>query len=155
MRYKTLTFLFVLLLFTSPLSAYQERNLLSDNWDEEALSGLILPPGEWSPYPSIDQRASWENLPEGIKIACIKAGEEALDFKWPTLPATVFMEFHLNGNRSNYQDIRGARRYALSDLVLAELIENKGLLVLSIAIILLILVLSSFLTSVFVVKLKQ
>jgi Heparinase II/III-like protein len=126
MRYKTFTFMFILLLFTSPLLALQERNLLSDNWDEKALSGVILPPGEWSPYPSIDQRASWENLPEGIKKACIAAGEEALGYDWPTLPATVFMEFHLNGNRSNYQDIRSARRYALSDLVLAELIENKG-----------------------------
>ncbi len=126
MRYKTFTFLFALLLFTSSLSAYQDRNLLSNNWEAEALSGVILMPGEWSPYPAIDRREAWENLPEAIKKACIAEGEKALDFEWPNLPATVFMEFHLNGNRSNFQDLQNARRNALSDLVLAEMIENRG-----------------------------
>ncbi len=126
MRRKKITLILVLLAFSSPLFAYQERNLLSSNWDSDTLSGVILAPDEWSPYPSIDKRSSWENLPERVKAACIAAGEKALDFKWPSLPATVFMEFHLNGNRSNFQDLQNARRYALSDLVLAELIENQG-----------------------------
>ncbi len=126
MRYKTFTLLLVLSILSSPLVAYQERNLLSNSWDKDALSGVILPANQWSPYRPITERETWENLPDPIKAACVKAGEKALDFEWPNLPATVFMEFHLNGNRSNYQGIRSARRYALSDLVLAELIENKG-----------------------------
>lgn len=126
MYYRIILCVLLSLTLSSPLLAYQERNLLSNAWDEEALSGVILSPGEWSPYPGIEKRAAWENLPEGIKDACIKAGEEALDFGWPNLPVTVFMEFHLNGNRSNFQGLRNARRHALSDLVLAELIENRG-----------------------------
>ncbi len=113
-------------ILSPPLFAYHERNLLSNDWDNENLSGLILAPDEWSPYPSIEKRMAWENLPEKVKEACIAAGEEALGYEWPNLPATVFMEFHLNGNRSNFQDLQNERRHTLSDLVLAELIENKG-----------------------------
>lgn len=118
----------VLLFFvpSSSLLAYQDRDLLSSTWNEEALSGVILTPGDWSPYPTIERREAWENLPEGIKRNCIAAGEKALDFKWPNLPATVFMEFHLDGNRSNFQNLQNDRRNALSDLVLAEMIENQG-----------------------------
>lgn len=37
-----------------------------------------------------------------------------------------FLQFGENGNRSNYQNIRGERRKALSELVTGELLERKG-----------------------------
>ena len=126
MRYTKFILLLVMFSLTAPVIAYQERNLLGGSWDKEALSGVVLAAAEWSPYRPVTEREAWERLPDSIKSACVSAGEEALEFEWPNLPATVFMEFHLNGNRSNYQDIQNARRHALSDLVLAELIENRG-----------------------------
>ena len=126
MYYRIILSVLLSFALSSPLFALQERNLLSRNWGADSLSGVILAPGEWSPYPSIENRSAWENLPEKIKKACIAAGEEAVGYDWPSLPATVFMEFHLNGNRSNFQGLQNARRNTLSDLVLAELIENKG-----------------------------
>ncbi len=124
--YRIILCVLLSLTLSSPILAYQERNLLSNTWNEEALSGVILSPGEWSPYPGIEKREAWEGLPEQLKKSCIEAGVKALDFEWPNLPVTVFMEFHLNGNRSNFQGLQNARRHALSDLVIAELIENQG-----------------------------
>ena len=120
-----LTGLVSCILATSALG-YEARNLLSGYWDPEKISEIILSPGEWSPYPSIGEREAWEGLPGDLKGAFIRAGEEALEFEWPNLPATVFMEFHLNGNRENFQGLQNDRRHALSALVLAELIENRG-----------------------------
>jgi hypothetical protein len=42
------------------------------------------------------------------------------------LPASLFLQFARNGNRSNYQDVRTARRNTLQNLIIAECLENKG-----------------------------
>ncbi|MFT5368888.1 MAG: hypothetical protein ACI8V2_003861 [Candidatus Latescibacterota bacterium] len=92
----------------------------------DRLENILIPQSQWQPYPTIQDRDAWASLPDAVKNAHIKAGEEALGYTWPSLPASLFLQFARNGNRSNYQDVRTARRNTLQNLIIAECLENKG-----------------------------
>ncbi|WP_020616193.1 heparinase II/III domain-containing protein [Paenibacillus daejeonensis] len=77
-------------------------------------------------YPSIDDRQAWEALPEQVRNVWLSQGEEYLGYTWPVLPATLFMEFLRNGNRTRYENISFDRRKALTALVMAECLESQG-----------------------------
>lgn len=56
----------------------------------------------------------------------MRRGEEALNSRWTFLPASVFLQFVRDGNRSNYERLVRSRRERLEALVLAECLEGKG-----------------------------
>ena len=87
---------------------------------------MLAPYGAWDPYPTIEERETWDALPESLRERLLAAGEALLNHDWPALPATLFLEFARNGNRSRYEAVHFARRYALRDLVLAECVEGEG-----------------------------
>jgi hypothetical protein len=103
-----------------------ERRLLSSVWPLEKLQRALLPREQWHPYPPAAERAPWEALPLDIRASALEAGEEALSGPWPSLSATLFLEYVREGNRSRYEGARNARRNRLRDLTLAECIEGKG-----------------------------
>jgi heparinase II/III-like protein len=76
--------------------------------------------------PQIQDRTQWEALPKQEKEHFIKKGEAFLDYQWPFLPAVSYMEYKINGNRSNFENLYFKRRHALGYLAIAECIENKG-----------------------------
>ncbi|MBN1877411.1 MAG: heparinase II/III family protein [Anaerolineae bacterium] len=86
----------------------------------------LLAKDKWHPFPTRAEREAWTALPADAREAKIALGEALLDYDWPSLPATLFLEYARNGNRSNYEAVRYARRYALRDLVLAECMEGQG-----------------------------
>ena len=92
----------------------------------EQLIAHLIPKDTWHPFPTVDERQAWETLPDDLRAAHIAQGETLLGHVWPTLPATLFLEYARNGNRSNFQDVRYARRHALRDLVVAECMEGQG-----------------------------
>lgn len=72
-------------------------------------------------FPTIEDREFWDAFPDDDVI---KQAEAALDFDWPIIRATEFMEFKKSGKRietNNY-----LRRQHLVLFALAELKENKG-----------------------------
>jgi hypothetical protein len=104
----------------------EQRNILTGSTSPTTLSRDIIPLGDWHPFPKASERDQWNTLPEELRNAYIKRGEQSLEYEWPNLPATVYLEFSQNGNRSNYQSIVGRRRRARMNLVLAECVEGKG-----------------------------
>ena len=114
-----------LVLSISPANA-QKRNLLTGKYSLEEVQDNIIPQNIWKPYPKVEDREEWETFPDKIKNYYIINGEEALDYKWSPLPATIFMEFNINGNRSNYQALFFERRSNLAKLVMAEMMEGQG-----------------------------
>ncbi len=74
-------------------------------------------------YPTVDDRAFWE---EFQNPDCIKEAEREIDFAWPTIKATDFMEFKKSGNRVIMENPHFARRDHLTLFAIAELQENKG-----------------------------
>ena len=56
----------------------------------------------------------------------IKAGEAFLGKPYEPLPATLFLEYARNGNRSHWEAVQFGRRTHLRTTVLAECMEGKG-----------------------------
>lgn len=69
--------------------------------------------------------ASTELIPAKMEHI-VKRAESYLDAVIPILPASVFLEFTRNGNRSNYEGMCFNRRSMALTLALAEAYERKG-----------------------------
>jgi hypothetical protein len=97
--------------------------MLTEKYSKDMLKSSLV--DEWHPYPTAGERNGWEALPEQIRKSYIERGEGALDFDWPTLSASLFLDYARTGNRTRYQTERNKRRSALGDLVIAECMEGK------------------------------
>ncbi|HON92674.1 MAG TPA: heparinase II/III family protein [Sedimentisphaerales bacterium] len=118
-----------LLLVSSFLTAPavgQGRFKLRELYPQEEVAKVLIPRQQWRPWPTWSDRRAWENLPESVRKDLIANGEQYLKYQWPSLPATLFLEFAREGNRSRYEREHFARRYALTNLVIAECVEGKG-----------------------------
>ncbi|RPI23687.1 MAG: hypothetical protein EHM61_19125 [Acidobacteria bacterium] len=117
--------LLVLSLFVSvvPLRA---DGLISSQVTEQTLEQSLLPAAAWKPYPKASDRAAWNKAPEVIRQRVVEEAAKLAGTQWPALPASVFLEYVRNGNRTNFERLRNDRRLKLGTLVMAEVFENKG-----------------------------
>jgi hypothetical protein len=70
--------------------------------------------------------APWQALPDELKTAVVSAAEKQLGANWPSLTASLFLQYAREGNRSRYESVRRARRDRLTLAALAECIEGRG-----------------------------
>ena len=112
--------------FSPATQPMRRRNLLAAGWPQGRLSAVLAAPGKWRPFPRCDERGAWEALPADVRRQSVAAGEHHLGQPWPSLPATVFLEFRRTGNRSHFEQLQFTRRRRLSELVLAECVEGRG-----------------------------
>lgn len=82
-------------------------------------------------FPAISQRAEWDAVRKTLqgrkfRSEVVKNAEKMLEEPIMVLPATLFMDFVRNGNRTRYQELYFARRKRLETLFLAEAFEYKG-----------------------------
>ncbi len=89
------------------------------------LSGALLPPGEWHPYPKAGDKG-WSAVPQQVRESIVARADAVNSSRWPAMLATDELEFKRNGNRSRFEAISFGRRDRLGDLVLAECILNSG-----------------------------
>lgn len=99
--------------------------MLSQLHSESDYKDLLLSSDQWHPYPRLSDREPWESLPQDVRKSFIQRGEGHLGSEWPTLPATIFLQFARDGNRSNFEKISFERRSRLLKLVIAECTEGK------------------------------
>ncbi len=92
----------------------------------EDLEKIVIPLKDWHPYPTYSKPEGFEKIPETVRQAYIKSAEKELDKEWPLFPATIFLEFVRNGNRSNYERLSFNRRKRLATFVLSETFERQG-----------------------------
>ena len=90
------------------------------------IARLLVPHDRCRPCPTADDREAWLSLPEALRAEVVGLGESHRQQPWPPLPATLFMEYRREGNRSRYEREHFARRAALSALVVAECAEGAG-----------------------------
>ena len=102
------------------------HNLLSATYSETFLSGKLIAPGAWHPYPNWSERDAWDAVPGDIRTAIVARAEADQKAGWKALLATTFLEFNRNRNRSHYEADSFGRRAKLQHLVLAECLEGKG-----------------------------
>lgn len=105
--------------------------MLTTRYDLDTVRRSLLPLEEWRPFPQAADRDAWQALlasPLNRERRGFLVGqaEAFLGQPWPSLPATTYMEFVRNGNRSRYEQPYFARRRRLGMLVLAECFEAQG-----------------------------
>ncbi len=127
---KYLAILFAFLFFSFSLTTASEkqndRTPLAPTWPLEKLEKIIIPGKDWHPYPTFSEPDGFEKIPENIRKAYIQEGEKALNGEWAPLPASIFLDYVRNGNRSRFEHLSFSRRSRLANLVLAEVFERKG-----------------------------
>jgi hypothetical protein len=118
-------------LLAMPVMGFGQTNvrkldLLAYVWPAARLAEVLTPRQRFHPFPTISERAAWEDLPADARAALLAAGEKQLSTPWEILPASLFLEYRRTGNRSHYQEAYDRRRQKLQDLVIAECMEGKG-----------------------------
>ena len=100
--------------------------MLSERYPLDKLRTVLLPRAEYRPFPTVADRGDWEGILASVREAHLARGESLLGYSWPSLPATLFLDYVRNGVRSNYERESFARRNGLRDLVVAECLEGNG-----------------------------
>lgn len=121
------TVLCILLMLTTTMFAYTERNLLQNSVTKEQLKEALIMNGEWVPYPAYSDREGWNSLlNDEDRQTLINAGEKMLDYRWQVIRATDYLEYERSGERNIMQNPYEANRKAINMLMMAELAEGKG-----------------------------
>ncbi|HLA39080.1 MAG TPA: heparinase II/III family protein, partial [Candidatus Glassbacteria bacterium] len=107
-------------------TAQQNAPVLADLYGPSFLRQNLIAIGDWKPFARYEDRDFWRSLPEAARKVQVARAEESLGKPWPELPASLYLQFSINGNRSNYEEPYFARRDRLADLVIAEMIEAEG-----------------------------
>jgi len=118
--------LLMIVVLCSTAVGREGRFRLAELYPQEKIAKVLIPRDQWHPWPRWDERQAWEGLPQVVREDLLANGEKYLGYDWPALPATLFLEFARNGNRSRYERQHFARRRALTNLVIAECVEGKG-----------------------------
>ncbi|MGC9342400.1 MAG: heparinase II/III domain-containing protein [Bacteroidales bacterium] len=108
------------------LTIAQERNLLTSSYGIEFLKNNVLTAEDYKPFPPAGD-PEWKNvLSDNQIMEIVQDAEELLDYDYPVLKASLYLDFVRNGNRSRFQEVYSDRRRVVEKLIMAEIIENKG-----------------------------
>jgi hypothetical protein len=126
---KTKTFftLLFLIFFVSSIHAEltnKERNILAKEAKELDLTKNLVNDLSWLKTPDYYNRQFWNSLPENIRKEYLEKAESYLNYDWPVVKATDYLEFIRSGARR--QEVYSACSNALTGLVMGELVEGKG-----------------------------
>jgi hypothetical protein len=117
-------------LASAPLCALAEpapaRRLLEHKAKSIDLARVLLSADAFRPYPRLADRAAWTALPAEQRRLFVAEAEKQLGTGWAVLPATRFLDYVRDGDRSRYESLLFSRRGKLADLVLGELVEGRG-----------------------------
>jgi hypothetical protein len=121
---KNLVFIILLTCFSVNGFSYENRDLLQQEAKETNLAQALVNDFSTLEFPDYTNREFWNNLPETIRREYIQGAEEYLEYDWPVVKATDYIEIIRSGDRR--QGAYAAPRAALVALVMGELAEGKG-----------------------------
>lgn len=121
-----LTLLLIAVSLFSLSSEAQERNLLTSRYDISFLKENIQNRESYRPFPAAGNEIWKQVLPEDFREEIITEAETLLDFEYPVLKASLYLDFVRNGNRSRFQRVYSKRRSVVETLIMAEILENKS-----------------------------
>ena len=116
-----------LLLILNPAIArgqIKERNILSNAARTIDLNKSLITDYSWNKLPDYKNRQFWQNVPANLRDEYISKAERYLDYNWPVVKATDYLEYIRSGDRR--QGAYSAPSNALNSLVMGELTEGKG-----------------------------
>jgi len=102
----------------------KERNILAGEAAKIDLAKFLITDNSWNVSPGYKNRKFWESVPPKLREDYIKEAERWLDYNWPVVKATDYLEYIRSGDRR--QEVYAEPSRALNALVMGELIEGKG-----------------------------
>ncbi len=82
---------------------------------------------EFQPFPKINDRFFWDHLSDNILEHFEPQKADYIDYDYPILPMSKFMDYKRHGNRVEYESTYFERRRRLNTAVLLECIYNNDL----------------------------
>ncbi len=104
--------------------SYEKRDILQKESQKIRLSEVLVKDFSELGFPDYKSRDFWNNLPDIIRKQYIEGAERYLDYNWPVVKATDYLEIIRSGDRR--QGAYSAPSNALQSLVMGELVEGKG-----------------------------
>jgi hypothetical protein len=120
---KIIIFFLLSCMATQGFSA-EKRDILQKEANEVGLANVLIKDFSETGLPNYKDRDFWDKLPEDLKKQYIIEAEAKLDYDWPVIKATDYLEIIRSGDRK--QGVYSAPRSALTALVMGELVEGKG-----------------------------
>jgi hypothetical protein len=102
----------------------ETRDVLQKEAQEIGLSQALIKNFSEIGFPDYHDRTFWNNLHAGFRKQYIEEAEKTLDYNWPAVKATDYLEIIRSGDRR--QEVFAAPYAALMALVMGELTEGKG-----------------------------
>ncbi len=121
---KKLLILLALTGLTFSAFSMEKRDVLQKEAKEIGLENALIKSFSELDIPNYKSRDFWNNLPGALKKQYIEEAENALEYNWPVVKATDYLEIIRSGDRR--QSVYAAPRRALVALVMGELAEGKG-----------------------------
>lgn len=121
---KKLSLLLLLSIFVISSFSQEKRNLLQKEAEQINLAQSLVKDFSTLQFPGYNSRSFWGNLPSNLREQYIEEGEKYLDYDWPVVKATDYLEIIRSGDRR--QEVYAAPRSALLALVMGELVEGEG-----------------------------
>jgi len=100
--------------------------MLTEMMSDRDLLTALQPGTAWCTYPRLADREFWKSLDAEDCGSLIGLAEATLEQPWPAIPATRWLDFARDGNRTRHQELHFGRRARLVDLVLAECLKAEG-----------------------------
>ncbi|MCE4563991.1 heparinase II/III family protein [Maribellus sp. CM-23] len=121
---RNLVVFIVLISFSLHGFAEEKRDLLQKEATKIDLAASLVKNFSELNFPTYENRSFWNNLPAEIRNEYIADAEEALDYNWPVVKATDYLEIIRSGDRR--QGAYSAPQRVLLALVMGELAEGEG-----------------------------
>lgn len=121
---KKILFLAWIIVISMNAFSYEKRDILQKESQMIGLSEALIKDFSEIGFPDYKNRNFWNNLPDTIRKQYIKGAEKYLDYNWPIVKATDYLEIIRSGDRR--QGAYSAPSNALQSLVMGELVEGKG-----------------------------
>jgi hypothetical protein len=121
---KKLMLIVLMACFSGNVFSYEKRDVLQKEAGEINLATALVKDFAAIGFPGYNDRNFWEKLPDNLRQQYIQEAESYLDYNWPVVKATDYLEIIRSGDRK--QEVYGEPRSALVALVMGELAEGKG-----------------------------
>ena len=119
MNMKHFVAIFAFFSVCASLQAYEHRDYLVNEYQNNGGISLFTMGGDWMPYPSYTDRKGWDELLGEDKAFVISKGEEYLKYEWKTVPASAYLAYERTGERGVMESPFQANRIALNALMMA------------------------------------
>lgn len=103
----------------------QARNYLSTTLKTSGFHLMGKELAAWKAAEKENYVRKIRQLPDLVKAQLVEKADRALSFDWPSLPASVFLEYQQNGNRVRFERLQTERRDCLNSLVIGELVTGR------------------------------